>query len=671
MDFPKFTGREISWLQFNERVLQEAVDPLNPLLEQLKFLAICSSNLDEYFMIRVSGMTGQVDLGISQKDVKTGWTPAEYLSKMLKKSSSLVERQYEIYKEKKAALNDVIRLQEYKALKPKHRKIADTYFHNLIFPVLTPISYSSYLPFPLIPNLSVNIIAKLIDSHDVIRYSVVTLPKNIERVIQIKKDVYILLEDLIINNINMLYEGLTVEEAKTFRVTRDFDIEFDDQSDDFAASVYEELKKRKSGAAIRLEIDKNASDQIIDFLMKHLSLNHKQVFYLDGPIDLTLLNELVSYLETRYPDLCYKPIQAINPASFPANESIFEVMRRKDVLLFHPHHAYEPVIRLLKEAAEDPNVVAIKQTIYRTSKDSTIMENLVKAAESGKQVTVLFELRARFDEENNLHWGNILERAGAHVIYGVPNLKTHSKVLLIIRRTKNLVERFVHFSTGNYNEENAKIYTDASYFTSKVMIGEDATRFFNYISSFSKKPEYKRLIASPLSIKEKFFKLIDREIDHQKKNGNGYMCFKMNSISDYDTCKKIYEASAAGVKIDLIVRGICCINPGVPGLSETISCRSIVGRYLEHMRFYYFHNQGNEDIYISSADLMTRNMLSRIELALKINDKTSKSKIKRLMKLQLQDNVKARVNHQGTYSYAENTSKEKINAQVDLYKYLK
>jgi polyphosphate kinase len=670
MDIPKFTGRDISWLQFNKRVLEEAYDETNPLLEQLKFIAIFSSNLDEYFMIRVSGMAGQIELGMNQRDIKTNWTPSEYLREMLKKANKLVSLQYEIYQAKKEELNNFINLVEYKDLKPNHKKIAETYFHNLIFPVLTPIGYSSFLPFPLIPNLNVNIIAKLVDSHEKIRYSVVTLPKNIERVIQIKKDTFVLLEDIIINNIDSLYEGLTVLEAVPFRVTRDWDIEFDDQSDDFAQSVYEELKERKRGAAIRLEVDINISEETLQFLIDHLKLKQRQVFYIGGPLDLTLLHELCGYLKPKYPELSYEIIEPINPVSFPKTERMFDVLRRKDVLLFHPHHSYEPVIRLVQEASEDENVVAIKQTIYRTSKDSRIMTSLVKAAESGKQVTVLFELKARFDEENNLHWGNILERAGAHVIYGVPNLKTHSKVLLIVRRTKNLVERFVHFSTGNYNEDNAKIYTDASYFTSKVMIGEDATKFFNYISSFSKKPTYKRLIASPYSIKDEFFKMIDNEIENHKKYGNGYFCFKTNSVSDPDACNKIYEAASYGVKIDLIVRGICCVNPGIPGLSETITVRSIVGRYLEHMRFYYFYNNGLEDVYLSSADLMTRNMESRIELALKINDKSSKHKIKRLMKLQLDDNVKARINFQGKYDYIFD-SLPKVNAQMDLYKYLK
>jgi polyphosphate kinase len=592
--------------------------------------------------------------------------PTEYLDKMLKKSKKLTTYQYEIYQEKINELKTYFNLSSYEDLKVKQQIKVTNYFKNLVFPILTPIRFSPYLPFPILPNLSVYLISKFVDERGNIQYSVVTVPKNVERVVHIKKDTYILLEDIIIENISLLYEGIEPVETVPFRITRDFDIEFDDQSDDFAHAVRDELKKRKRGAAIRLEIAKDASDEIIDYLTNKLELTKKFVMKIDGPIDLTYLNELYNVLYPKQSGLVFPTVEPIKHRAFEKSFSIFDVLRKKDVVLFHPHHSYDPVVRMLEEASQDNDVVAIKQTIYRTGEESNILKYLVRAAENGKQVTVLFELKARFDEENNLKWGNVLERAGAHVIYGVPTLKTHSKVLLIVRRTKNLVERFVHLGTGNYNETNAKIYTDISFFTSKQMIGDDATLFFNYISSFSKKPKYKKLIASPDSIRQKLNQMIDQEIENQKQNNNGYMIFKINSVSDIQIIDKLYEASQQGVKIDMIVRGTCCLNPGVEGLSENIHVRSIVGRYLEHMRIFYFHNNGKKDLFISSADLMTRNMENRIELAVKITDTTSKNKIIKMLELQLKDNVKARHNIQGKYEHVPHDNPV-VHAQLDLY----
>jgi polyphosphate kinase len=665
----RYSGRETSWLQFNKRVLEEAMDERNPLLEQLRFLAIFSSNLDEYFMIRVSGMKGQVEIGLSTPDKKTGLMASEYLRQMLKKSRKLVEMQYELYHKRVIELNEHVSFTEYSHLSTKQKTKMNNYFKNLVFPILTPIRFSRYLPFPLLPNLSVYLISKLQDEDGQIHYSVVTVPKNVDRVVQVKKDKYILLEDIIIHNIQRLYPGLDVLEVVPFRITRDFDIEFDDQSDDFAKSVMSELKKRKRGDAIRLEIKDDVSDQTIAFLRENLAITNPHIFRIDGPLDLTFLHELYEIVKIRVGNLVFPEMPPIYPRAFQNTNSIFDVLRRKDVLLFHPHHSYEPVLKMLEEASEDPNVVAIKQTIYRTNRNSRIMEYLVKAAESGKQVTVLFELRARFDEENNLYWGNILERAGAHVIYGVPHLKTHSKVFLVVRRDKNKIERFVHFSTGNYNEDNAKIYTDASYFTSKKMIGDDATNFFNYISSFTRKPQYKKLIASPFSIRDEIMKQINLEIKNHKEHGNGHIIFKVNSVTDTIIINKLYEASQKGVKIDMIVRGTCCLVPGVEGLSENIRVVSIIGRYLEHMRIFYFYNNGTENTYLSSADLMTRNMETRIELALRITDKPQKNKIKKLLKLQVRDNVKARININGSYSHVHSEEPE-VNAQMDLYNIL-
>jgi polyphosphate kinase len=665
----RYQGREISWLQFNDRVLEETVDPTNPLLEQLKFLAIFSSNLDEYFMIRVSGMKGQYDLGLHTPDKKTGLTPREYLHKMLKISRDLQLKQYDIYNEKIEELSKYIKIKSYGDLKDKSREKMDSFFKNLIYPILTPITLSNYLPFPLLPNLNVYLIAKLADKKGNTQYSIITVPSNVERVVKIKKDRYILLEELIKNNINELFHGLEVEEVISFRLTRDMDLEFDDHSDDFAKSVSVELKNRKRGKVVRLEIEENASEEIVAFLKEKLDITNKFIVPINGPVDLRYLYELSSVVEVRYPELTYPIMLPVNPKVFQ-KPSMMEVLRKRDVMLLHPFHSYDPVVRLLRESVVDDKVVAIKMTIYRTNKDSNIMKELVKAAEKGVQVTVLFELRARFDEENNLLWGNELERAGAHVIYGVPELKTHSKLMLIVRRAQNKIERFVHFSTGNYNENNAKIYTDISYFTAKKAVGSDATVFFNYISSFGEQPYYQKLIASPNNIRNAFFKEIDQEIAYHEVHNDGHMIFKMNSITDIKMIEKIYEAAQRGVRVDLIVRGICCVNPQVEGLSENIHVRSIVGRYLEHMRVYYFHHHGDKSVYIGSADLMTRNMENRIELILPITDRLSKNKLYRLLMLQLKDNVKARENIGSEYSYVRNDL-PKVNAQIETYKIVK
>jgi polyphosphate kinase len=663
---PKFIGRELSWLQFNKRVLEESVDEDNPIIEQLKFLGIFTSNLDEYFMIRVAGMKGQVDIGLTEPDNKTGFYPREYLNKMIKKSKNLTDYQYQIYHKKIEELQKFITITKYADFSQKSKSKITNYFKNLVFPVLTPITFSPHLPFPILSNLNVHLMIKLEDELGKIQYSLVTVPNNLERLVHVKKKRYVFLEDIIANHIHYLYEGLKAIEIVPFRITRDFDIEFDDHSDDFASSVMNELKNRKRGDAVRLEIVDTVSEDVLNFLQSKLNLSKKFTFLINGPIDLRFLIDMYERMKNKLPHLVFEPIAPIMHKSFSTNDQVIDLIRKKDIILFHPHHSYDPVIRMVEEASSDPNVVAIKQTIYRTTKESLIMKSLLKAAESGKQVTILFELRARFDEENNLFWGNQLERAGAHVIYGVPSLKTHSKLLLVVRRTENAVERFVHFGTGNYNENNAKIYTDISYFTSKKMIATDATKFFNYISSFSKKPSYQKFIASPYGIRNQLIGLIDKEISYQKKEKNGHIIMKMNAITDIPIMEKLYEASNAGVKIDLIVRGICCINPGVPNQSENIHVRSIVGRYLEHMRMYYFHHNGKEELLISSADTMTRNMEKRIELALPIKDVTSKRRCIKLLQLQLQDTVKARVNNKGHYDYVKDADEE-INSQIMLY----
>ncbi len=661
-----YTGRETSWLKFNERVLNEALDVSNPLLEQLRFLSIFATNLDEYFMIRVSGIYSQTKLRMTDIDMKSGMLPREYLNDILKQTQKLVKKQYEVYHEKIDALSEHIKFTTYRALTDNQKKRMTAYFQNFIYPILTPIRFSPYLPFPLLPNLSVYIISQLKDKDDRISYSVVTVPKNIKRVVQVKKDTFILLEDLIVEHMDYIYKGTEVVEAFPFRITRDFDIAYNDQSDDFAVSVTKELKNRKRGAAVRVEIQKDVSDHIIEFLNNHLKLPKKHVFFVDGPIDLSFLNELYEVVKDRTKGLIYPHHPPVDPNVFK-KPSVMAVMDKQEVLLLHPHHAYDAVVRLMMEAANDPNVVAIKQTIYRTNKDSRIMSTLVKAAEAGKQVTVLFELKARFDEENNLHWGSELERVGAHVIYGVPELKTHSKLMLIVKNTTEGVKKYVHFSTGNYNENNAKIYTDVSLFTTNDVVGNDVVQFFNYISSYTQKPDYKKLIASPHSIKALFIENVKKEVAYHKKYKNGHIIVKINSLTDVEVMNELIKASQKGVKIDMIIRSICCLIPGIEGFTENIHVRSIVGRYLEHMRIYYFHANGEEKVYITSADLMTRNMERRIETALPVEKDESKQLLIKLLKLQLRDNVKTYVNVQNEYHKIKPEKDKVVHSQLDLY----
>lgn len=665
-----YTGREFSWLSFNERVLNEALDQDNPLLEQLRFLSIFASNLDEYFMIRVSGIYSQTKMRYTEPDVKSGLLPRAYLQLILKQIQTQVKLQYKIYHEKMNEINQYLHIQTYDSLTEHQKEKMTQYFHSFIYPVLTPIRFSQYLPFPLLPNLSVYMISRLKDKNQSDAYSVVTVPSNIKRLVKVKKDTYILLEDLIIAHMQDIYKGIEVLETYPFRITRDFDIEFSDHSDDFAVSVSRELKNRKRGVAVRLEIKKNVSDEIIHFLNKHLKLPKKHVFFIEGPLDLTYLNEVYDLAKDMVKGLVYETITLVEPRVFKRNSSYMQVMEKRDVLLLHPHHTYEPVVGLVQEAASDPDVVAIKQTIYRTTRDSRIMRALVKAADNGKQVTVLFELKARFDEENNLYWGGQLERAGAHVIYGVPNLKTHSKLLLIVKNMAHGVQEFVHFSTGNYNERNAKVYTDVSFFTSDKVIGHDVVQFFNYISSYAKKPQFNKLIASPNSIKRVFLERLDQEIKHQEAHGDGYVIVKCNAITDTEIMDKMVEASQKGVKIDIISRSITCLIPGVKGYTENISVRSIVGRYLEHMRLFYFFDHGREFVLISSADLMTRNMERRIETALPVEDLKAKQLLISLLKLQLKDNVKTYIFENDAFIKYHNDL-EKVNSQLALYQYIK
>lgn len=658
-----FNNRELSWLAFNERVLEEAFDSRNPLFERLKFLAIFSSNLDEFFMVRVAGLKSQVEAGFNKPDNKAGMMPRQQLNEISRITHQLVALQF-------ASFNDFLvqELSEEKIefLKMEHLTkeqlvLMEDYFDEQIFPVLTPLAVDAYHPFPMLLNKSLNLVIELEDKQSGkqrIKKAIVQVPAVLNRLVRLNSSAQdvklILLEDIITYFINKLFKGYKIVSVSSFRITRNADLTIHEEgARDLLKEIEEELKKQKWGAAVRLEIQKNSINRkVLSYLMDELEIGEDDVYEIDGPLDLTILFRFYREMAKIREHLTYEMFNPKLPHQLDTDESILNIVSRRDILLHHPYESFEPVIKFVSEAAIDPDVLAIKQTLYRVSGDSPVIEALKVAAENGKQVTVLVELKARFDEENNVQWAKELEKAGCHVIYGMTYLKTHSKITLVVKKKNNKIERYVHLGTGNYNDQTAKVYTDLGLLTSKKKFGIDATNFFNYLSGYTEKPTYHHLSVAPFDIREDFIKLIDSEINYHKKYSNGRIIAKMNSLTDKPLIMKLYEASNIGVKIDLVVRGICCIRPGIQGVSENIKVRSIVGRFLEHSRIYYFHHNGEEKIFLSSADLMTRNMEKRVEILFPIFDGEIKKRLKSILEIILADNVKAREQNQyGHYNY--------------------
>lgn len=668
-----YFNRELSWLDFNKRVIEEANDPQNPLLEQLNFLSIASSNLDEFYMVRVAGLQDQFKLGYHITDSKTGMTPLEQLSAISKKNSENIALQYDGYYgllNKLAAKN--IRIKKISDLSESELAVIEETFDEQIFPALTPLGIDAYRPFPNLNNKLIHIFVNL-EKKDTTRVAIVPVPAPLQRFILLDEDKndigIVLLEDVVRHFIHTLFKGFTVTNSFSCRITRNADLELhEDGADDLLVVIQDYLKKRKNGMAVRLEIDTRDTIETLQgdvrFLQTELDLEDRDVYMIDGPLDLTFLSNLTRHLAVSLPDDVYPSFSPVTPNDL-AGKNIFDVVEKQDIFLHHPYDSFDPVVDFIKSAAEDEDTIAIKQTLYRVSKDSPIIEGLKSAAESGKQVTVLVELKARFDEENNVQWAKELEEAGAHVLYGMTHLKTHSKITMVVKKQNNSIVRYVHLATGNYNDKTARLYTDMAIFTANKEIGEDATNFFNYLSGYSDQPEYNHLHVSPFEIRDSFIEYIDDEIASHKQFGNGHIIAKMNSLTDKRVIMKLYEASQAGVRVDLIIRGICCLKPQVPGVSENIHIRSIVGRFLEHSRIYYFHHNGDENLYLSSADMMTRNMIKRVEIEFPILDKAIKKEILSLMTVYLADNTKARELHpDGTYRYVRND-----NPRVDAQKY--
>ncbi|CEF17897.1 RNA degradosome polyphosphate kinase [Staphylococcus xylosus] len=665
-----YNNRELSWLDFNYRVLQEAQDKNNPLLEQLNFVSIFSSNLDEFFMVRVAGLQDQVKLGYDKPENKAQLTPKEQLDQIKIKNKKNVDLQYEVYNE---LIND---LRQYQVEIVKPHKLPETLLARLetefkvgILPTLTPLGIDAYHPFPKLNNKSLNIFVN-IDTPDEINSAIVQIPSLIPRFYAFNegdKQYIIMVEDIITYFINDLFTGFNVINTFTFRITRNADLTIhEDGAEDLLIEIERFLKERKRGTAVRLEVDgRDATHEDIVWIMNQLEVQDNDVYFLDGPLDLTMLSDLVGHLSNKLKHLKYNKYVPQIPQSLGDN-NIYDLSLKRDIFFHHPYESFEPIVDFIREASEDPETIAIKQTLYRVSKDSPIINSLKNAAENGKQVTVLVELKARFDEENNVHWARMLEDAGCHVIYGMTHLKTHSKISLVVKRINNKLTSFVHLGTGNYNDKTAKLYTDMGIITTNNEIAEDAINFFNYLSGYSIKPVYNKLIVAPFDIRDVFLARIDNEIKTHLEHGNGKIIMKMNSLTDKDIILKLFEASCAGVKVQLIIRGICCLKPGVPGISENIEVVSIVGRFLEHSRIYYFHNNGEDKIYLSSADAMTRNMIKRVEILFPVEDKAIASRLLDYMNLQLSDNQKGRYQDQnGNYHYIKNNLSP-LNSQAYL-----
>ncbi len=667
-----YSNRELSWVLFDHRVLSEAKDKNIPLFERLKFLSITASNLDEFFMVRVASLKDMVNAGYEKKDI-AGLTAGEQLQKLDSAIHELVSMQYSTYNRSLLPAleqNGLTIVKHHEDLTKEEGMYIDKYFMDNVYPVLTPMAVDSSRPFPLIRNKSLNIGALVSkkDKKDEVEFATVQVPSVLPRIIMIptkegaaKK--LILLEEVIERNIAKLFLNYDIVCAHPFRVMRNADLSIDeDEAADLLKEIEKQLKKRQWGEAIRLEVEDSIDKKLLKILKKELGIEEQFLYKIDGPLDLTVLMKVYG-LEgfDKFKEEKYTPVQV---PGINADTRLFDVIKEKDILLHHPYQTFAPVVDFIRQAAVDPKVLAIKQTLYRVSGNSPIIAALAQAAENGKQVSVLVELKARFDEENNIVWARKLEKAGCHVIYGLVGLKTHSKITLVVRSEEDGIRRYVHLGTGNYNDATAKLYTDVGLMTCNEAIGEDATAVFNMLSGYSEPLGWNKLALAPLWLKDKFLSLIGREMKIAKEGKEAHIIAKMNSLCDKDIIDALYEAGKAGVKIELIVRGICCLRAGVEGLSENISVRSIVGTFLEHSRIFYFHNDGHYEIYCGSADWMPRNLERRVEILFPVEQQDCKEELLSILKNQLKDNVKAQVMQpDGSYAKVDKRGKEKFSSQ--------
>lgn len=666
-----YYNRELSWLEFNTRVLEEAIDKTNPVIERFKFLAITASNMDEFFMVRVAGLMAQDFSGTSKKDV-SGMTAGEQLSAISKKVHDIVQRQYHtLYRLLMPQLdaND-INILSFDKLSKEQKEYTKIYFNTTLFPILTPMAVDNSRPFPLLANKSLNLIVE-IKNDEKDQFALVQIPSVVPRIVKLPseegKTQLIFLEEIIKNYIGKLFNGQQVLSAYCFRITRDADLDFDEEeSRDLLVEIENSIKQRKWGEPVRLEMDKDMCDNSYKFLKKQLNLSSEEIYKVNGIIDLTSLFGLAAFAGK--PELVDPPMPPIPVAEFE-DRDLYEAIKERDILVHHPYQSFDPVVNLVAKSAEDENVLAIKQTLYRVSGNSPIIKALIRAAENGKQVTVLVELKARFDEENNINWAKKLEKAGCHVVYGLVGLKTHCKLCLVVRREEEGIVRYCHLGTGNYNDKTAKLYTDMGLFTCNESIGADVSALFNVLTGYSKSPDWNKISAAPTDLRQMFIKNIETEEKNALDGKPAKIIAKMNSLVDQGVIKALYKASMAGVDIELIVRGICCLKTGIPTISQNIRVRSIVGRFLEHSRIYYFENNGNPKIYLASADWMNRNLDKRVEVAFPVESAETREKVLEVLDLTLKDNLKARVQQpDGSYKHMDRRGKEPFGIQEGFYK---
>lgn len=662
-----YINRELSWLEFNHRVLEEALDPATPLLERVKFLAIFANNLDEFFMIRVSGLREQVAAGVIETPAD-GLTPARQLVAIRKRLLPMLEALYRCYHD------DVLtRLREhhvdvvsYDDLESDHQEALQLYFDSEIFPVLTPLAVDPGRPFPHISNLSLNLAVLLQDEYQQNRFARVKVPQTLPRVVPVheimdrylgkrlgKHKQFVFLEEIIAANLEALFPGMKILESHPFRVTRNADMEIEeDEASDLLETIEAGVRQRRFGRVVRLEVQHDMPQFLLEMLKGYMNIERSDIYQMPAPLGMSQLFDLLGIDLPRLKDPPYVPAM---PAVLSQSDNIFDTLREQDVVLYHPYDSFLPVINFFRAAAHDPKVLAIKTTLYRVGSNSPIVNALLEARENDKQVAVLVELKARFDEENNIVWARKLEAQGVHVVYGLLGLKTHCKVALVIRREEDGLRRYVHLSTGNYNATTARIYTDIGLLTSRADVGMDASELFNRLTGYAPAAAYRKLMIAPEHLREQFDQLIRREIEHAKAGREARLIFKMNALVDPKIIRRLYEASMAGVEIDLLIRGICCLRPGIEGISDRIRVTSVVGRFLEHPRVYYFANGGRPEIYMGSADLMPRNLDRRVETIFPVEDESIKQRLlDEVLAISMLDNVQAReLQSDGSYKHLE------------------
>jgi len=684
-DSTRFYNRELSWLEFNDRILYEARDTKNPLLERAKFLSITASNLDEFYVVRVASLKDMVNAQYSMKDF-SGLTPTDQLEKISLKIRNSMALQYSTYSRSliPTLWTHGIHILDYSELSERGREQADEYFRSTLYPILTPMAVDASRPFPLIYNKRLNLCVLIdtdngessldqpgdINENEDYQFATLQVPSVVPRLFRVTlPDAvgFIPIEQIICANLDILFTGSKVIASSYYRIMRNADLDIDeDEAEDLLKVIQEQIRMRQWGEIIRLEVDEHIDPRLLSWLTESLQIGENDTFSINGSLDLTFLMKLYNQVASDFPDLCYPPYKSQLPSMFDEG-NIFDQIRQKDRLVHHPYESFDPVIEFVRAAAQDPKVLAIKQTLYRVSSSSPIIQHLAEAAQNGKQVMVLVELKARFDEENNINWAKMLEKAGCHVIYGLVGLKTHSKITLVVRSDDDGIRRYLHLGTGNYNDITAAIYTDLGLFTCSETFGVDASEFFNMLSGYAEPPEWRRLIPAPLWLRGFLEKKIRREILNAREGKRASIIMKVNALVDGAVIELLYEASQSGVQVDLIVRGICCLRPGIEGLSDNITVRSITGRYLEHSRIYYFYNEGYEDLYLSSADLMPRNLDRRIELLFPVEDTDCRNRILAILQIELEDTVRSHwLRTDGTYHKLDLRGKVKLDSQIEL-----